>query len=309
MQHGLGGRCSGVGRGGVASALLTAALGASAATGEPASLSSDDLRLLASGKTVHLESPYGTLPVSFKPDGTLSGKASGALAAYLGSTSDRGRWMVQGDRICQKFFKWFAGEMHCMRVRQEGRRIHWRRDDGLTGTATVSANDTQPFERPAALGAPVEQSAQTPTQTTPTQTAPTQAAAARVEPAADDRAPREVPRKAAVAALAQVAPAAMLATGSLGLRARTTEPAEPAAAAIVTTPRTVRTVPIEKTGAASDQPAVTNTPRPRSMPPQAQPLAPASLATPAQASPANDAAPSGRFFGALAAEILRTRNR
>ena len=166
MRQGFGGWCGGGVRA-VGCVLVTGALVTTTAMGEPASLSSDDLRQLASGKTVHLESPYGTLPVSFKPDGTLSGKASGALATYLGSTSDRGRWTVQGDRICQKFFKWFAGEMHCMRVRQEGRRIHWRRDDGLTGTATVSANDTPPFEKPAALGAPVEETAQVPAKAEP----------------------------------------------------------------------------------------------------------------------------------------------
>lgn len=122
------------------------------AAAEPQSVTQDALRQLASGKTVHLESPYGTLPVTFKEDGSLSAKASGALAIYLGSTSDRGRWAVQGERICQKFFKWFHGETHCMRIKQDGRKITWRRDDGLSGTATIAANDTPPPERPVGLG-------------------------------------------------------------------------------------------------------------------------------------------------------------
>ncbi len=122
------------------------------AAAEPATLANEALRQLATGKTVHLESPYGTLPVTFKEDGTLAGKASGALALYLGSTTDRGRWSVKGDRICQKFFKWFAGETHCMRVKMDGRRITWRRDDGLTGTATIAANDAPLPERPIGLG-------------------------------------------------------------------------------------------------------------------------------------------------------------
>ena len=133
------------------SALLFAAMAAPAGA-EPMVLSDEALRQLATGKTVHLESPYGTLPVTFKDDGTLSAKASGPLALYLGSTSDRGRWSVKGDRICQKFFRWFSGETHCMRVKQDGRRITWRRDDGVTGTATIAANEAPRPERPVGLG-------------------------------------------------------------------------------------------------------------------------------------------------------------
>lgn len=119
---------------------------------EPQAVTGDALRLLAAGKTVHLESPYGTLPVTFKEDGTLAAKASAGLALYLGSTADRGRWTVQGDRICQKFFRWFHGETHCMRVGQDGRKITWRRDDGLSGTAVIAANNAAPPERPVGLG-------------------------------------------------------------------------------------------------------------------------------------------------------------
>lgn len=138
---------------------LAMAMTTTAATlhAEPVPLAENALRELASGKTVHLESPYGTLPVSFKADGTLSGKASGLLAGYLGATSDRGRWTVHGDRICQKFFKWFNGETHCMRIKADGRRITWRRDDGLSGTATIAANDAAPLDKPLGLGAPAEQ--------------------------------------------------------------------------------------------------------------------------------------------------------
>ncbi len=105
-------------------------------------LSGEALRQLATNQTVLLQSPYGTLPVSFRADGTLSGQAKGSLATYLGSPSDNGRWSVKGDRICQKFFRWFAGETHCLRVRQNGARLHWQRDDGLTGTATIAGGPT-----------------------------------------------------------------------------------------------------------------------------------------------------------------------
>lgn len=105
---------------------------------ETVTLNGEALRQLATDQTVLLQSPYGTLPVSFRADGTLSGQAKGSLATYLGSPSDNGRWSVKGDRICQKFFRWFAGETHCLRVRQDGARLHWQRDDGLQGTATIA---------------------------------------------------------------------------------------------------------------------------------------------------------------------------
>ena len=132
--------------------VVTILVVATAGVAEPVALKGQALLQLATGRTVFLQSPYGTLPVTFKADGTLSGTATGALAFYLGSSSDRGRWSVKGDRICQKFFKWFDGATHCLDVKQDGRRILWRRDDGLSGTATVSADNTPPFESPSALG-------------------------------------------------------------------------------------------------------------------------------------------------------------
>ena len=111
---------------------------ATAVHAEPIALNGEALRQLATNQTVLLQSPYGTLPVAFRADGTIQGQAKGSLATYLGSPSDNGRWSVKGDRICQKFFRWFAGETHCLRVRQDGGRLHWQRDDGLTGTATIA---------------------------------------------------------------------------------------------------------------------------------------------------------------------------
>lgn len=39
-----------------------------------------------------------------------------------------------------------------MAVRRDGRRISWRRDDGLSGTATVASNDAAPPPTPSGLG-------------------------------------------------------------------------------------------------------------------------------------------------------------
>lgn len=117
------------------------------------SVSGDGIRQLVTGKTVHLDSPFGTIPITYNENGTMAAKSNAlALTVYLGSATDRGRWSVSGDRLCLKFFKWFHGDMHCMTVRQDGRKIGWRRDDGLTGTATIAANEAAPPPVPSGLG-------------------------------------------------------------------------------------------------------------------------------------------------------------
>lgn len=162
-------------------------------------MSADELRAFVAGKTVHLDSPIGTLPVTYNPDGTLSGRtANVALAAYLGSSSDRGRWQIKGDKICQKFFRWLHGEMSCVTFRQDGRKISWRREDGLTGTATIAANDADPPPTPAGLGVPPTASAQAPAnEQADSKTPPAVADAAASQP----QAPGHVSPAPAVAAV------------------------------------------------------------------------------------------------------------
>jgi hypothetical protein len=133
---------------------LAGCLAGGSAAAEMPRLADEPLRQYIAGKTIHLDTRIGTIPITYNPDGTLVGRVSGiALSTFLGSETDRGRWQVQGEKICQKFFRWLSGEMACVVFRQEGRRIAWRRDDGMTGTATIAAND-QPLPPPAAgLGA------------------------------------------------------------------------------------------------------------------------------------------------------------
>jgi len=131
--------------------LLTPAL----AIAEVANPSGPALREVVAGKTVYLDTPLGTtLPVDYHPDGTLTGKA-GALGFMLGASSDKGKWWIKGDRVCQRWSVWFDAETKCVLVRQNGRRIHWEGDDGKSGTGTVMALAAPlPSRSPYALGAP-----------------------------------------------------------------------------------------------------------------------------------------------------------
>jgi hypothetical protein len=100
-------------------------------------MTSDALRKTVAGKTVHLATPLGGLPISYRADGTMWGRA-GSLAAYTGSERDRGRWWVVADKLCQRWNTWLGGRSYCFTLRQQGgSTVHWTRSDGLSGTASI----------------------------------------------------------------------------------------------------------------------------------------------------------------------------
>jgi len=101
-------------------------------------LASDDLKTAVAGKTVTIETPLGLpITVNYGANGMMTGTAGTALAVYLGAGKDRGRWHVRNGKLCQKWFKWLAGDMTCLTLRQDGSRILWRSDEGQSGTATI----------------------------------------------------------------------------------------------------------------------------------------------------------------------------
>jgi len=96
----------------------------------------DTLRKVVAGKTVHLETPLGSLPINYKNNGTMQASTI-QLAAYTGSTRDRGTWWVVADKLCQRWNNWLGGRSHCFTLRQQGESVQWTRDDGLSGVATI----------------------------------------------------------------------------------------------------------------------------------------------------------------------------
>lgn len=115
--------------------LLSVATGASA---DPLPLSNDELKQTVAGSTVEIDTPLGsTVPMRFGTDGLVSAEA-GVLAPVLGSAKDRGRWWVDGDKLCTKWFRWFDAGVRCLTIARDGSRIYWRKiDDGETGTGTL----------------------------------------------------------------------------------------------------------------------------------------------------------------------------
>jgi hypothetical protein len=117
-------------------ATIVAAATAAAAS-EQQEMSGDALRKTLTGKTIHLNTPLGGLPISFRADGTMSATA-GSLASYVGSDRDRGRWWIAANQLCQRWNTWLGGQSYCFRLRRHGRTVYWTRNDGLSGVATIA---------------------------------------------------------------------------------------------------------------------------------------------------------------------------
>jgi len=125
--------------------LLTAAtvaafgLGAVQANASTA-LSGDELRSAISGKTVFLKISGFELPIQYSSRGTMKGSMGTVAAAFArgdGST-DRGKWWVDGNQLCQKWNVWMEGSTYCYKLSRKGDAVRWVRDDGRSGTARIA---------------------------------------------------------------------------------------------------------------------------------------------------------------------------
>jgi hypothetical protein len=120
-------------------ALLGMTVASGVAGAEPGALTGEALRKAVAGKTVVLDTPIGiALPISYRGDGTMSGRA-GELANYVGAARDSGTWWISRDRICQKWSTWLEGKTTCFSVTQQGSSITWQTDAGTSGTGTIAA--------------------------------------------------------------------------------------------------------------------------------------------------------------------------
>jgi len=115
-----------------------ASLSAVSAAAEPVRLAGEAIQATVSGAIVELDTPLGTkIPVQFSRNGLMAGQA-GSLAGFLGAVRDRGRWWIDGDLLCMKWFRWFEAETHCMSLRQDGTQIYWQEQSGRSGTARIA---------------------------------------------------------------------------------------------------------------------------------------------------------------------------
>jgi hypothetical protein len=122
--------------------LVGALLGiASSAWAGPLPLTGEALRQELIGSLLEIDTPLAgvVIPVRVSADGLVSGEA-GPLASTLGAAHDRGRWWINNDRLCVKWFRWFEAQERCVTVEHEGVKIYWKDETGESGTATITKN-------------------------------------------------------------------------------------------------------------------------------------------------------------------------
>lgn len=130
-------------RSSVAAVLTASAIAACAASAasEPIRVAATDLHRFVAGKTVILNTRIGPLPISFRENGTMHGRAgSQPLAAYAGQAQDHGVWWIEGGQVCQRWSKWLEGRPQCVTFEVNGRQLHWRSTDGYEGTAVIASH-------------------------------------------------------------------------------------------------------------------------------------------------------------------------
>ncbi len=111
------------------------------ASAEEPLLSGEELRRTVAGRTIVLDTPVGGIPIVYLANGALTGTAKGMPAHLVqGPSQDHGRWWIASSTVCQQWTAWMEGRTHCYQMRIRGRSVHWRREDGHTGTARIVSN-------------------------------------------------------------------------------------------------------------------------------------------------------------------------
>jgi len=127
-------------------ALMTAAACATLALGTPlaanaaeTALAGDALRGAVTGKTVYLKISGFELPIQYSSRGTMKGSMGTIAAAFArgDGSSDRGKWWIADDQLCQKWSSWMEGRTYCYKLSRNGNAVRWVRNDGRSGTARL----------------------------------------------------------------------------------------------------------------------------------------------------------------------------
>ncbi len=125
----------------VAALALTAAVmagvGPAVATSGP--LDAAGIQSTVGGKRIYLATPFGgEFPLNYRPGGVVDGDGEALGLGKMMAPKDRGRWWIDGNRLCQQWKEWYDGRAYCFTLTRTGAKsLRWVRDDGLAGTARV----------------------------------------------------------------------------------------------------------------------------------------------------------------------------
>ncbi|MFN3673186.1 MAG: hypothetical protein ACK4VM_14870 [Bosea sp. (in: a-proteobacteria)] len=99
----------------------------------------DSIKQLVSGKRIYLAVPVGgEFPLYYRPDGQIDGSGEAVGLGRFFKPTDKGRWWVRGDSLCQKWETWYEGRTMCFTLTNlGGNRLRWVQDNGETGIARI----------------------------------------------------------------------------------------------------------------------------------------------------------------------------
>ncbi len=102
-------------------------------------LNDAEIRNTVSGKTVRLATRWGSFPLNYRSNKTVTGNGEGLGLAKFFAPKETGKWWVAGGKLCQQFPTWYDGKPNCFSLTSTGgNSLKWVRTDGYSGTATVS---------------------------------------------------------------------------------------------------------------------------------------------------------------------------
>ncbi|MFB2549612.1 hypothetical protein [Ensifer soli] len=103
-------------------------------------LTGEDIREAVVGRTVYLAAPLGgEFPLNYRPSGVVDGNGTALGLGKFIQPTDKGKWWIAGDRLCQQFKVWYKGSKMCFTLQSAGpNRVKWVRDNGETGVARIS---------------------------------------------------------------------------------------------------------------------------------------------------------------------------
>ncbi|MDA8870910.1 hypothetical protein N9H93_06020 [Rhizobiaceae bacterium] len=102
-------------------------------------LTGAEVREAIAGKNVRLATRWGSFPLRYGTNGSVTGDGEALGLAKFFSPKETGRWSVEGNRLCQTFPTWYDGATNCFTLTRTGpAALNWTRDDGYSGTATIS---------------------------------------------------------------------------------------------------------------------------------------------------------------------------
>lgn len=112
---------------------------AMASGGKP--MSGKEIERTIKGKRIFLAAPMGgEFPLNYRSNGVVDGDGKAVGLGRLARPTDSGRWWVEGNKLCQKWQRWYDGKPFCFTLaRGQGATLYWVRDDGLSGEARIDS--------------------------------------------------------------------------------------------------------------------------------------------------------------------------